>query len=287
AVKDLRLELQDVRRELARSRMVAGSDKPVPAVRRAWEGPAYRALGAPRVSIVTALYNHRRWVVEALQSVATSTYRDLEMIVVDDGSSDGSAERVQAWGEANAEVPLLILQHPLNRGLPSARNTGLDFARGEFVLILDSDNKILPSCLGKLVEALDADPGADFAYGMLASFDDDGYQGLVSYFPWDPWRLRKGNYIDALALLRTRALRDLGGYTLDRRLYGWEDYDLYCRIAEQGGRGAFVPEVVASYRQSPASMRSLTDISTLSAFGALAERCPTLMKGAVPFDDWR
>ncbi len=285
SVKDLRLELQDVRRELARSRMPAGSAGP--AVRKAWEGSAYRAAGTPRVSIVTALYNQERWILDALRSVATSTYRDLEMIAVDDGSTDGSADRVREWGEANPEVPLVLLQHPFNRGLPSARNTGLDFARGEFALILDSDNMILPACLGRLVEALDADRGAAFAWGMLATFDEEGYQRLISYFPWDPWRLRNGNYIDALALLRTDILRELGGFTLERRLYGWEDYDLYCRIAEQGDHGVLVPEVVAAYRQSPASMRSLTDISTSAAFAALAERCPTLMRGAAPFDNWR
>lgn len=287
SVKDLRLELQDVRRGLARARALTGARAPLPAVRKAWEAPAYRAVGAPRVSVVTALYNQAQWILDALGSVATSTYRDLEMIVVDDGSTDGSGDRVRAWSDANPRIPLLVLQHPLNRGLPSARNTGLDFARGEFVLVLDSDNKILPGCVARLIEALDADPGAAFAWGMLAAFDEDGYQRLISFFPWDPWRLRNGNYIDALALLRTNTLRNLGGYTLDRRLYGWEDYDLYCRIAEQGGRGIFVPEVVASYRQSPASMRTLTDISTVAAFGALAERCPKLMRGAVPFDHWR
>lgn len=287
SVKDLRLELMDVRRELARSRALATMGPGQPAVRKAWEALAYRAVDAPRVSIVTALYNHERYVLDALQSVAESTYRDLEMVVVDDGSTDGSADRVRAWGEANPRIPLLLLNHPLNRGLPSARNTGLDFARGEFVLILDSDNKILPGCLGRLVQALDADPDATFAWGMLASFDDEGYHRLISHFPWDPWRLRDGNYIDALALLRTSALRDLGGYALDRRLYGWEDYDLYCRIAERGGHGLLVPEVVASYRESPASMRTLTDISTVAAYGALAERCPTLMRGALPRDNWR
>jgi hypothetical protein len=287
SVKDIQLELQDVRRELARSRaLLAAGDGP-PAVRTAWTAPGHRAVATPRVSIVTALYNHARWICDALNSVAASTYRDLEVLVVDDGSTDGSGDRVRAWSGANPEIPLLVLQHPLNRGLPSARNTGLDFARGEFVLVLDSDNEIFPGCLDRLVRALDGDPGAVFAYGMLATFDDTGYQGLISQFPWDPWRLRNGNYIDALALLRSGTLRELGGYTTDRRLYGWEDYDLYCRLAERGDRAVFVPEVVASYRQSPASMRTLTDVSTVSAFSALAERCPNLMRDAAFNDHWR
>ncbi|MBO0729001.1 MAG: glycosyltransferase, partial [Acidimicrobiaceae bacterium] len=275
------------RRELARTRAAPGVGGRLPAVRVAWTAPAYHAVASPRVSIVTALYNHANWISEALGSVAGSAYRDLEVVVVDDGSSDGSGDRVRGWSQANPEIPLLVLHHPLNRGLPSARNSGLDFARGEFVLILDSDNKLSSGCLTRLVEALEGDPGAAFAYGMLATFDDEGYKRLISHIPWDPPRLRHGNYIDALALLRTSVLRELGGYTLDRRLYGWEDYDLYCRLAERDDRGVFVPEVVAYYRQSPASMRSLTDISTVTAFAALAERCPNLMRGAVARDDWR
>jgi hypothetical protein len=133
--------------------------------------------------------------------------------------------------------------------------------------------------LGKLVSALEDDDGASFSYGMISCFGDDGYQGLLSQFPWLPLRLRRGNYIDAMALFRAEALRALDGYTSDRRLYGWEDYDLYCRLAERGDSAAFVHEIVASYRVSSTSMLSLTNVSTRAAFAALGERCPNLMRG--------
>ena len=110
----------------------------------------------------------------------------------------------------------------------------------------------------------------------------DGYRHLLSQFPWDPRRLRRGNYIDAMSLLRIDVVRRLGGYTTDRRLYGWEDYDLYCRLAEAGHVGAFLPEIVARYRVSPTSMVSFSNMSVSSAFIALKEHCPTLMKSVVP-----
>jgi hypothetical protein len=73
-----------------------------------------------------------------------------------------------------------------------------------------------------------------------------------------------------------------GGFVTDVRLHGWEDYDLWCRVADDGRRGAFVPEIVARYRSAEHSMLSLTDISTREAVGLLAERHPALFAGVVP-----
>jgi hypothetical protein len=95
--------------------------------------------------------------------------------------------------------------------------------------------------------------------------------------------LRTINYVDALALIRLDVLRELRGYTTDLRLYGWEDYDLWCAMAERGAAGVWVPEVVARYRVSPRSMlRSVTEISNTEAFEVLIERHPTLMAGLTP-----
>jgi len=89
------------------------------------------------------------------------------------------------------------------------------------------------------------------------------------------------NYVDAMALVRTRVLRELGGYATDPRLHGWEDYDLWCGIANRGGRGVSVPEIVGRYRVAQHGMlRSMTQISNADAFSILAERHPALMAGA-------
>ena len=81
-----------------------------------------------------------------------------------------------------------------------------------------------------------------------------------------------GNYIDAMAMVRTAVLRPIGGYATDRRLHGWEDYDLWLTLAELGYRGVLVPAIVGRYRVSSGSMLSQTNVSTVSAFAALAER---------------
>jgi glycosyltransferase involved in cell wall biosynthesis len=265
-----------------RAVLTGAGNKRIPDVRIAFSTPAYEARTAVRTSIITALYNHGAEITEALDSLVISDDLDFEIIVVDDGSTDGSADAVVEWGRGHPEVRLLLLAHPINRGLPAARNSALDFAQGEYCFVLDADNAVYRNGLGDLVAALHSDPDASFAYGILSSHKVGKPYGLVSFFPWEPLKLRHGNYIDAMALFRTRALRLMKGYATDRRLYGWEDYDLFCRFAEASCRGVFVDKIVASYRVSDTSMLAISNISVSAAFTALKERCPRLMSAVIP-----
>jgi GT2 family glycosyltransferase len=284
-LKEARLDLLDLRRQLARVEATLGSpDKAPPArSRRVAETRSWSSRRYSTVTVITALYNHSELVGAALDSVARSGYGSVEVIVVDDGSSDDSGAAVRRWMKNHDDIPALLLRHPINRGLGAARNTALDFARGRYVLILDADNVLYPRCLELLVATLDSDPEALFAYpilevfGELDSYLEVGGDPLVSYYGWEPERLREGNYIDALAMIRTDGLRELGGYSTDRRLFAWEDYDLWCRIAESGAHGRLVPQILARYRASPNSMRSLTSLYSGDAIAALTERHPALM----------
>ena len=281
ALKELRLDIMDLRRSTARNAMIAAGEPP-PLVQRVTATPAYGLRTQPSVSILTALYNHGLEITEALDSLLESEFTDWEIVVVNDGSTDSSLAAVSHWAREHPEVALLLLSHPINRGLGHARNTALDHARGEYVFVLDADNAVYPNGIGHLVTTLNEHVDASFAYGMLASLRNGEPFGLVSYFPWEPLRFRLGNYVDAMALFRRKAVMALGGYTTDRRLYGWEDYDLYCRFAEHGHRGAFLDEVVAMYRSSPTSMLAVSNISHTAAYVALKEHAPTLMKGVAP-----
>lgn len=272
-VKDTRLAVIEVSRRVGRlERTIEDGSPPAPIVVDT-QSSAHRAA-APRVSVITAVHNHEAHVGDALASVARGRYRDFELVVVDDGSRDSSPDKVRAWVESHDSVAALMLRHPVNRGLPTSRNSALGFARGEYVLVLDSDNQLYPHCLERLVEALDGDPGASAAYGILETFDDHGPRGLIGYLGWDPERLRNWNYVDALALFRRTALLEVGGYTTDMRLYGLEDYDLWCKLASRDMRATHVKEIVARYREAPGSMIALTNLSTEAAGAALAERHP-------------
>lgn len=285
-LKEIRLDLLDLRRDQARLwlHLTAPGDDAAEEPRVAWRAPAHERIPTDgvRVSVITALHQHAEHVGAAIASVASTGRSDVEIVVVDDGSTDGSGEAVIAAATAHPQLPLLLVRHPLNRGLGQARNTALAHARGDIVFVLDADNEVLPDGLDRLVAALDDDPGASAAFGLLQRFDATGPTGIMGALPWWPDRFRAGNYIDAMAAIRTDALRSLGGYTTDRRLYGWEDYDVWCGLAATGRRAARVPAFVARYRASGTSMVSMSNYSHRAGFVALIERHPTLMGGVEP-----
>lgn len=280
-MKDVRLDLLGLRRQLERLEHALRGAPTTPSLAVQAISHAYVAA-RPRVSVLATVYNYADHIGGALESLVASRYRQFEVVVVDDASTDASARAVRAWMRAHPRVPATLLRHHTNRGLPHARNTALGFARGELVFILDADNRLYPHCLESLVAALDGDPDAAFAYGVHQRFTHMGPWGLVNLFPWEPERLRAGNYIDAMALVRASVLRRVGGYTTDPRLYGWEDFDLWCHLAELGERGVHVPEILARYRSARHTMLALTDLSASIAFSVLAERYPGLMGSVEP-----
>lgn len=281
-IKDLRLDLMNMGRQTRRRelREAAGGVEP-PLVERVATTRAY-AAARPRVSVITALYNYERHIAAALESAADSRGVDLELVVVDDGSTDGSRAAAREWMRSREDVPARLVRHPVNRGLGAARNTAIDFARGELLFVLDADNEIYADGIARLVDTLDEAPEAVFAWGLLEVFDGDGPVGLQSVFPWDPERFKTGNYIDAMALIRRRWVVDNGGYVTDRRLHGWEDFDLWTRVAERGGHGVQLSQVVARYRSTRHSMLTLTDLSSTQAVSLLIERHPQIMAGVEP-----
>jgi glycosyltransferase involved in cell wall biosynthesis len=224
------------------------------------------------VSVVVTLFNYAHTIADALRSVALSDLDEVELVLVDDASTDDSLAVARA---ALEELPWLrgrVIARGANGGLAAARNLGIEHALGEYVFVLDADNTVGRSGLRLLASALDASPDASFAYGLIQAVGPSGPMGLLSWAPWDPWWLRIDNYIDAMALLRRSAVVDVGGYTTTESLYGWEDFELWCNMASRGMSGVLVPEVVASYRAGRQSMISLTTLDTTDAWSDLLDR---------------
>jgi hypothetical protein len=231
-----------------------------------------RRLGAPRVSVIVSLYNYEQFIGDAIRSVALGEYEDLELVVVDDASTDGShAAAAQCLADVDW-LPSQLVALPFNEGLPFARNRGATLAQGELLFILDADNVLYPHAISRLVEALDADPGAALAYGILERFDSVGSLDLMNWLPWSKERFARGNYVDATALIRRHAFELVGGYATDERLYGWEDFALWCAFADAGLCGVHVPEILVRYRTGRFSMIDFTNIDTSDAWSALLQR---------------
>jgi hypothetical protein len=281
ALRALGLETRELRRSLAELAHRAETSQ-LSETEVAGCTPAYHEA-KPRVSVLVTLYNYDREVVDALSSVAASSFAHLEVLIIDDASSDGSCAAALDFLKKNPWLPAILLHNPVNRGLGHSRNTLLQHARGDYVFILDADNGVYPPALEQLVEALDADDQATFAYSLIAMYRAGRPFSLMSRFPWDPARLRHGNYIDAMALIKREDLLDLDGYSTDPRLTGWEDFHLWCRCAESGRQGVLVPHVLCWYRSREHSMlRADTELSVTTAWSVMRARFPNLLNEHPP-----
>jgi glycosyltransferase involved in cell wall biosynthesis len=212
--------------------------------------------GAPAVSVCVTVFNYRSFITETLDSVHAQTAPLIELVIVDDASTDDSLELCRRWLQVHSArfTRAVLLKHEANAHLCHARNTAAQYASAESIFILDADNVLYPRCLDRSLEAL-AHTDAWFTYSILEVFGASS--GFIGNYPWNPKRLANGNYIDAMALIRRERLIQVSGY---EEMSGWEDFDLWCKFHEAGGSGLHIPEVLARYRTHLRSMlRTLTN----------------------------
>jgi len=238
------------------------------------------AEGHAEITVIVPLHNYAHYILDALDSVREQSLPLIDLVVIDDCSTDDSVAVARDWIDRNLGRfnRVLLLRNHTNVGLALTRNIGFGAAETPFVLQLDADNKLLPSCAVRCLEAIKA-TGAAFVYPTLKQFGDaEETFGELSY---DPARLVGGNYIDATALVRLSAWAAIGGY--DDVRYGWEDYDLWCRFAERGLFGHHVQEVLALYRVHSGSMlHTVTDIerNKRQLIASMRARHPWILEGA-------
>jgi glycosyltransferase involved in cell wall biosynthesis len=212
-------------------------------------------LGQAAVSVIVPVHNYADYVIEALESVAAQTLALIDLVVVDDASTDDSLAMITDWASRRKDRfnRLLIVQHAENAGLAGARNSGFAAAETQFVLPLDADNRLRPACCERLLDVL-AGTEAAFAYPAIQHFGEA--TDVIGAEPFSALRLLQGNYIDAMALVAKWAWAAAGGYAHIR--YGWEDFDFWARLVEQRQFGISVPEILADYRVHRASMLHTT-----------------------------
>ncbi|NOT39673.1 MAG: glycosyltransferase family 2 protein [Alphaproteobacteria bacterium] len=210
------------------------------------------AASPPAVSAIVTLFNYAGYVEECLESLAKQTQSGIELVVVDDKSTDAGLSVVLGWLDRNkgAFAGARILQHTTNMGLSYARNTAFFHAGADRVFVMDADNTLYPRAIERCMQAM-TDAGSAGAYTQLEFFGDRPGLGDADF--WSKERFKPKNYIDAMALVSKEAWRQVGGY--DQLVAnGWEDYDFWCKFVEHDLACTFVPEVLCRYRTHPASM---------------------------------
>ena len=244
--------------------MALAEDRPMPPLQtvRQWQA-ADLAQRPPLAAVVVSLYNYADRITEALHSVSAQTQKRLELIVVDDASSDDGTAVVDRWMDAclsvgeHPFVRMLLLRHGHNAGLATARNTALANSQAPWCFVLDADNALFPDAVADCLALADASaPQLAVVHPLLAVEAEPGrpdeQRTLVRPQSWQRERLRFENHVDAMALVRRSAWEAVGGYTHIEG--GWEDYDFWCKLAGAGYHGLQCPRILAVYRSHAASM---------------------------------
>jgi glycosyltransferase involved in cell wall biosynthesis len=236
------------------------------------------------VSLVIATYNHARFLGEALDSAVAQTLEGVEVVVVDDGSTDDTEAVLARYGGR-----LRVIRQP-NRGLAAARNTGLAAARGTYVSFLDADDVLMPTKLAEQAAILDRAPTVGWTYcdvliettatgAEMRASERFGY-GVRVLEGWLFPELIHGNFIPAIAPLVRRTVLDAAG-GFDERLTALEDWDLWLRlslIAEV----RYSPAVLVRYRVHPGGMsedRSRMDRNRFRVLDKLCRARPAAVEG--------
>ncbi len=227
----------------------------------------------PLVSIIIPAYNAAPVLPQAIESCLAQTHPQIEIIVVNDGSTDDTPQVARSY-------PQVICLDQTNKGLAGARNTGILYATGEYIQFLDADDMLLPDKIRCCVETFQADSAADVVYTDYEIRTPD--MKNISPNPKPDVVMGEGDILNLLVhttstlfrvpcpLVKSSLVRQVDGFSLG--MQGVEDWHFWIKLAAIGASYRFLPQVLVWYRDSPASMskdRLLMTRSRLHAVQAL------------------
>lgn len=202
------------------------------------------------VSIIIPAYNVGKYIAQTLDSILAQTYKNIEVIVVDDGATDNTKEIIEKYIKNKSFIKLISQK---NKGLAGARNTGLKHAAGEYICIFDSDDIMLPNKIEKQVEFLEEHQECDLAYSNIYHFIDNNpnktYLWKLPQYSLNAYRnlLLHGNYINPNSVLFRRSVYDkYGGF--DESIRSAEDWDYWLKISYNKIKFGYLPDFLTMYR---------------------------------------
>ena len=205
------------------------------------------------ISVIVPCYNQGIYLKETIHSALASSYRPVEILIINDGSTDNSLELAQELESQHPEVRVLS---QTNGGVTKARNTGIAAAQGEYLLPLDGDDLISPAYIEQGLAILATRPEVKVVYCQAEKFSDSGRKPW-KLKPFSLQQLAKDNMIFVSALFRKADAVAVGGFSEDMKL-GREDWEFWIKVLKNGGEVVQLPEVGFFYRLTPTSKRKKT-----------------------------
>jgi len=214
---------------------------------------------APKISVVMAVFNGERYLIEAVESILHQSFRDFEFIILNDGSTDESGEILRRFAKRDSRIRLFNGER---RGLTCCLNRGIAIAKGRYLARMDADDVSLPGRFEAQVNYLDANPEVVALGGQARVVSPEGWplghwSVPVEHEDIDAVHIAgfAGRLIHPTSMMRLDALRRIGGF--DERLTYAQDYDLWLRLAEIA-RLSNLPGTILNYRLHLASVSSAT-----------------------------
>lgn len=228
----------------------------------------------PTISIVIPCWNQAEYLEDSIESAYNQTVQAHEIIVVNDGSTDGSGEIAERYRFAQfpgIESPVRVI-HQVNKGLASARNTGIMNATGDYILFLDSDDILMEDAIEKFTQAI-YKFNADIIAPSFEMFGLKEGKVIIGGFTMDD--LKVGNRLGYFSLIRRTALLEVGGYN-PKMLWGWEDYDLWYDLFKRGKTVVPLQDILVRYRIRENSMITEANKHSDELLGQIKRNHPSL-----------
>jgi len=220
-------------------------------------------MSAPKVSVLLPVFNADRYLRLAIDSILTQTFTDFELIIINDGSTDGSRQILESYVD-----PRIQLIHQANAGLPISLNRAIKVARGQYLARQDADDVSLPSRLSEQVHYLDAHPQCALLGTAAQIIEEDTLSQRTLSHPTDNGEIQikllfYNCFVHSSVMIRKAALDQSGLYPEDPNKFPPEDYDLWLRIAQHGEINN-LQKVLLHYRELPHSI-SRTKLELMQA----------------------
>jgi glycosyltransferase involved in cell wall biosynthesis len=227
----------------------------------------------PDVSIILPVYNDEEYIETAIDSVLKQSFESLELLIVDDGSTDNTRTRLEKY---NSKSQVVVIEHEENQGLPAALNTGLEHATGRYVMRQDADDRSLPGRIQTQYDYLTSNSDVAVVTSGVEVIDDDDNVLYTLSGPVDPGsQLQSQNSIvHGATMFRRKTVENLGGYDEFFRLC--QDYDLWVRLHRAGYLIRTIRRPLYQLRRE-AELLSVVKRRKIALYGLIA-RLPTELK---------
>jgi Glycosyltransferases, probably involved in cell wall biogenesis len=204
----------------------------------------------PLVSVIMAAYNSEKYIKISVESILNQTYKNIEFIICDDGSTDNTWNILNSMAERNSNI--VLIKNEVNKKAAYSRNQCIEISRGKYIAIQDADDISHPDRIRILANILEVQTNIDFVSSGMKLFDENGVRDIVTpskMYPEKKDFLMGVPFAHPPTMFRREALLSVGGYRVSKETTRGEDADLFMRLYAQGFKGMNVSEPLYYYRE--------------------------------------